>query len=82
MAGRALHFESADPVIDAARELFGDKKSLFEKHPVSALQAALRSFKNQIISKAFPKLQFLGEPPLPDKLKSMVYIRDHCVDHF
>jgi hypothetical protein len=37
MAGRALHFESADSVIDAACELFGDKKSLLDSHPVSDL---------------------------------------------
>jgi hypothetical protein len=37
MAGRALHFESADSIIDAACELFGDKKSFLDSHPVSAL---------------------------------------------
>jgi hypothetical protein len=37
MAGRALHFEDADPVIGAACELFGDKKSLLDSHPVSDL---------------------------------------------
>jgi hypothetical protein len=37
MAGRALHFESADSIIDAAGELFGDKKSLLDSHPVSDL---------------------------------------------
>jgi hypothetical protein len=37
MVGRALHFESADPVIGAALELFGDKISLLDGHPVSRL---------------------------------------------
>ncbi|MDR2177366.1 MAG: DUF1266 domain-containing protein [Treponema sp.] len=37
MAGRALHFEDADPVIGAACELFGDKKELFDSNPVSGL---------------------------------------------
>ncbi|MDR2049902.1 MAG: DUF1266 domain-containing protein, partial [Treponema sp.] len=37
MTGRALHFESADPVIGAAYELFGDKKALFDSHPISDL---------------------------------------------
>jgi hypothetical protein len=37
MAGRALHFESADPVIGAACELFGDKKSLLDSHPIANL---------------------------------------------
>jgi hypothetical protein len=37
MTGRALHFESADTVIGAACELFGDKKQLLESHPVSDL---------------------------------------------
>jgi hypothetical protein len=37
MAGRALHFESADSVIAAACELFGDKKSLLDSHPISHL---------------------------------------------
>jgi hypothetical protein len=37
MTGRALHFESADPVIGAAYELFGDKKALLDSHPISDL---------------------------------------------
>jgi hypothetical protein len=37
MAGRALHFESADSVIEAACELFGDKKQLFASYPISDL---------------------------------------------
>ncbi|MDR2071072.1 MAG: DUF1266 domain-containing protein [Treponema sp.] len=39
MAGGALHFESSDPVIPAAYELFGDKKPFLDSHPVSDLQA-------------------------------------------
>jgi hypothetical protein len=37
MIGRALHFESADPVIGAACELFGEHKQLFGSHPISDL---------------------------------------------
>jgi hypothetical protein len=37
MTGRALHFESADTVIGAACELFGDKKAVLDSHPISAL---------------------------------------------
>jgi hypothetical protein len=37
MVGRALHFESADPVIGAACELFGDKKAVLDSHPISDL---------------------------------------------
>jgi hypothetical protein len=37
MTGRALHFESADTVIGAACELFGDKKPLLDSHPIADL---------------------------------------------
>jgi hypothetical protein len=37
MAGRALHFGSADSVIGAACELFGDKRAVLDNHPISAL---------------------------------------------
>jgi hypothetical protein len=37
MVGRALHFESADTVIGAACELFGDKRVVLDSHPVSDL---------------------------------------------
>jgi hypothetical protein len=37
MTGRALHFESADTVIGAACELFGDKKALLDSHPIADL---------------------------------------------